>query len=356
MTIQLSPEQTEAFDNIMKWYEKGSKKTYALAGYAGTGKTTLSKFIQERIGSVLFLAYTGKAVNVLMNKGCYNSATLHSALYKLVNDKNGKLEFRLDENSSVKSYDLVIVDEYSMVPDDIINDLEFMANKVLYLGDPFQLPPINGDEIVKADFFLTKIHRQALDSNIIKAATMIRKGKSIPYCNLKDFIHTKQRDLDYELCLEVDQLITGYNKTRRTWNKICRDLKGFKNPFPEKNEKVICLKNNKERGLYNGMIGYTSDNSIDYSTGKVAIDFEKHKDLICWKGDFLGENRIPKQYNKKNIQRFDYAYAITCHKSQGSEFDSILVFNEPVGNDSTDRRRWLYTAITRGSKKVILAD
>lgn len=377
--MKLSEKQQDAHDKVLSFAEADEGKSFAIAGFAGAGKSTIAAKIANSVDAQ-FLAYTGKAANVLREKGCDNASTIHNALYVLVKndvecnlcmtvgkvdgDKctrcngkgyyEGEPKFVLNEESDLKYAPLVIVDEYSMLPSDIRVDLEKVCKKILYIGDPFQLPPVSGECDIKPDIFLEEIHRQALGSHIIKYATDVREGKSLSFCSHDDFIYKPVKSFDPDAYELADQIIVGFNKTREAWNKRFRLKLGFGNhPLPCAGDKLICTKNNKERGLFNGMIGYSKTDARQVSFEEIKIDFEDFDSISAWDGNFKDRDPNPVGKNRK-LDRFDFAYAITCHKSQGSEFDDLLVYNQPVGGDSLERRRWLYTAITRGKKKVSL--
>lgn len=393
--INLSSGQTKVFDQIMKWH-KGPEQSFVLAGYAGAGKTTLAKFIADEIGPMetAFCAYTGKAANVLREKGCENTGTLHSYLYALTDHDRKKLaaleaavesareagdmtqaamlteelaekriafrkpKFQLNMDSKLKDAKLVIVDEYSMLNDAVIHDLHKVGKKILYLGDPFQLPPVSGECSLKPHAFIDEIHRQALESAIIRVSKEIREGGRPQYGRDGDFDYLRKRETTPELYTEADQLIVGRNKTRAEWNKRFRERKGFDSKLPMIGDKIICLKNNHEIGLFNGMIGTCQrECNINQGSERYLLDFDQIRGLFVWVGDVMGEGHKYDGYKKEHreLERFNFAYAITCHKSQGSEFDNVVVYNEPVGRDET-ARRWLYTAITRGKKKVTLVE
>lgn len=355
--MNLSLKQVEAFDAIMLWLKDKSRKRFVLAGYAGTGKSTLARHLENVLGAnnVFYCAYTGKAANVLREKGCEMVNTIHGYAYIL--DKNNSTEsqpiFKRNPESPLKSAPIVIIDEYSMLPEKIIEDLEKSCNKILYLGDPFQLPPVSGECPLKPDFFLTEIHRQALDSPIIRYATMTQEGKLYGRVNEKGFKHITKRELAQETFFLVDQIIVGTNQTRKNINNWYRKRTIPDAPLiPQKGEKIICLKNNFQLGIFNGMIG-ESGNAFDVTPNTFKIPFEHLKSVNVWRGDVSGKGEY--FYNKNApLERFDFAYAITAHKSQGSEFKSLLIKNEPVGSDVNLRARWLYTAITRASENCIL--
>ena len=380
--IELSEKQKDALKEIEKWF-KGKEQTFALAGYAGTGKTTIAKYIAQNINNVAFCAYTGKAANVLREKGCQPAGTIHGFLYsiserqkkeietlqerlieamekgnkKLVNEltlileEKKKVRFTLNTESDLKYSNLVIVDEYSMLDNKIISDLQRVCKKILYLGDPFQLPPIAGECSIKPNLLLTEIHRQALESPIIRASIDVREGRKLKYCLGEEFTFASKKEIAPEIFLNAEQVLVGRNNTRTTWNKRFRQIKGFNEPLPQAGEKVICLKNNHEASLYNGMIEKVVAESIKHS-GYFDL-FLKGMEAQVWNGDILGSNKVY-DYNSpydRALERFDFAYCITVHKSQGSEWNDIVVYNEPIGRPE-ERAKWLYTAITRAKKKL----
>lgn len=357
--MELATQQKQAFDEIMQWF-KGSKQVYTLAGYAGTGKTTLAKYIAAQINKrVVFCAYTGKAAKVLREKGCPNAGTIHSFLYSyLYRDENDNPIFGYDPNSILDAAGLIIVDEYSMLSQTIYDDLMQTGCKVLFLGDPFQLPPIAKDKIdVKPNFFLDEVHRQALESPVLKAATDVRMGNALRHTNSGDFIYQPKSLISLDTYLNASQVIVGKNDTRRAFNDNFRKKLGFdKEKTFQHGEKIICLKNNKQNGLLNGMIGVCKNPSENeqFFYFNFECDGAVFPDLKVWKGDILGWDQ--KTYNyRSGLDRFDYGYAITCHKSQGSEFEDVVIYNEPFGDD-IERRRWQYTALTRAKTRAILVD
>lgn len=327
-----------------------------LSGYAGTGKSTLAAQLNRELGNVHFCAYTGKAANVLREKGVDSASTLHGAIYKLHDeDENREPVFKLDYDSAIRSKGLVILDEYSMLPEEIIQDLEKLVEKVLYLGDPFQLPPVKGNCTLEPDFTLTEVHRQALDSPILRAATDVREGRGLSFCNNNnEFIYKPRREVPKEEYMNAAQVIVGFNKTRRAWNQRFRDNLGFSGELPQKGEKLICLRNNHEKGLFNGMIDVCGGaKRIKHEKFFFSLNFGQFKSLEAWRCYFQGQTKTP--FNAKGIEHFDFAYTITAHKSQGSEWENVLVFNEPIGRGE-ERLRWLYTAITRSSKRCVLVE
>lgn len=352
--MKLSPQQQQAFDLILAWM-KTDEKRFVLAGYAGAGKTTVAREIGDAVGMDLtaFLAYTGKAANVLREKGCGWCSTIHGAIYHLVDDIKGEPVFALDTEADIKGCRLVIVDEYSMLPKKVREDLESLAAKVLYLGDPFQLPPVQGECDLKPDFFITEIHRQALESNIIRYATDVREGRALSFCRHDDFDYLPQLDTTPEMFEKADQLIVGYNATRTAWNKQFRNKLGFTSQYPMVGDKLICTKNNHKMALFNGLIGYAKNDTKSHPGERIKLNFETWNGLEVWDGNFRGLT-TNQEKPFMHLDRFDFAYAITAHKSQGSEWENVVVYEQPIGRDAVERRRWLYTSLTRARQKVTL--
>ncbi len=352
--MNLSSQQTEAFDQVMDFKRDKSRKRFVLAGVAGAGKTTLAKKIAEEFNpkTVEAAAFTGKAAKVLDEKGLPNCGTIHNKIYKLDDEDAEEPTFTLARGGDVADSKLLIVDEYSMLSEELIRDIEEVAPKVLYLGDPFQLPPIEGECKLKPDYFLTEIHRQALDSPIIRLTKDIREGKGINFCNLPELQYDHVKKIDPDAYEQADQVIVGYNKTRVAFNGRFREKLGLAQvPYPVINDKLICLRNNHVRKIYNGEILFPIADAELIDAQALKIQFEDHEDLLVWDGLFRGEDRQHIMF--KHLNRFDYGYAITCHKAQGSEWDNVLVFMQPMG-DSVEKRRWIYTAATRARKKLTL--
>ena len=373
-----------------------------IAGYAGTGKSTLVSHIVDALnispGDVCYVAFTGKASLVLREKGCENSMTAHKLLYHSKEKPDGTFEHKPRKYLEF-NYRLIVVDEVSMIPVDMWELLLSHGVHVIALGDPGQLPPIDGESELLAHphVFLDEVVRQAQDSEIIRLSMDIRNGVSLkPYKGNEVIIISKNQLNDFYYS-GADQIIAAKNITRNDINWRCRKIK-FGNDVPKypiEGEKVICLKNywnvlSNSVGTLNDVdiwdIEKTLDGIIDggdplingmigeLSNIKFSHNVFKYGDIM--EADFsIGDkNKFSKLFmdyklfaeSKQTINSdnwmdfrgmakpmlFDYAYCITCHKSQGSEFDKVLVFNEYM--KSTDHKRWLYTAATRAKKKLII--
>lgn len=358
-----------------------NKELYTcIAGYAGTGKSTLVSYIIEALKiapqDVCFATFTGKASLVLREKGCENSMTMHRLLYYSKELPDGTFEHKPRERLEYH-YKIIVVDEVSMIPVDMWMLLLSHGVHVIALGDPFQLPPIDGESEILSHphVFLDEIVRQAQDSAIIRLSMDIRAGLPLIKCKGDEVSVVSKHQLNEAYYSGADQIIAAKNITRTNINWKCRKIKfGPDVPdYPVEGEKTICTKNYWDvisgqcDPLINGMIGELS--SIQFKKNFLGYEDVMYSDFSI--GDNNKFYNLFMDYNlfhegKQTINNenwmnfrgmpkpllFDYAYCITCHKSQGSEFDKVLVFDEYM--KGTDHARWLYTAITRAKKKLII--
>ncbi len=372
-------QQINALKDIKDWYfNEPDKQVFYLAGYAGTGKSTLISYIVDDLGldidnkkDVLFGAFTGKAALNMVKKNLINATTIHKMIYIPFEDADGSVTFRLDRYSSpVKDSKLVVIDECSMIDDKMAKDLLLFNTKILVIGDPAQLPPVNGEGAFTAgdpDFFLTEIHRQARDNPIIRLSMDIRDGKQLSNISSEIPIVSYEDD-HFKVLLEVDQVITGTNKARRVLNTAMNDHYGYTHWYPQdKGVKLICLKNNHDKGLINGMFFETTSKSKLSKSSLPAFnqslrseDGRGYKNLRMGLGPYIDYTRtrdkkeIQKEERSK-IDRMDYAYCITVHKSQGSQWDSVALYDDGfVSWDAEARKRFLYTAVTRASETLVI--
>jgi len=402
MAIELTADQIEAEKLIEDWFFKSTKQFFVLTGYAGTGKTTLLKHCAVEIlgltpeTSAAFVTPTGKAATVLIRAGI-PATTLHRLIYQSIAveeeiEVNGKkitvekLNFKRRESID-KSIKLIVLDEASMVSDETVYDLAEFGVKILLCGDNAQLPPVEGFNgfLKSPDFTLRKIVRQQLDNPIIALSEAAREGKYIPFGNYgntvsiisKRFFTGERRK---HTLLKADQLICGINKTRFQINDEVRGMLGF-GPLPEDGDKLICTQNNWETyideemkfNMVNGLIGtvfkpfylkgqnigfaifkpdFTDDfcpEAVPFDTGIFTDGAYRYK-----RGDYFEKfDEKGETVGAFTLNRFEFGYCISCHKAQGSEFDNAVVFDESYAFKE-DKNRWLYTAITRAKKKLII--
>ena len=358
-------QQENALKCVDNWFytESKNKKIFRVFGYAGTGKSTLARHFADNIdGQVSYAAFTGKAASVMRKAGCVNAKTIHSLIYKTQEDDKGRITFHLNRSSELSNSSLLIVDECSMVDEHIGKDLLSFGVPILVLGDPAQLPPPNGSGFFtehEPDIMLTEIHRQASDNPIIHLATLVREGNKLSigkYGESEIVSKIRRNDL-----LESCQVIVGRNSTRKTKNNQMRQLKfNEETDLPVKGDKLICLKNDSALGIYNGMMFNVDGINQHKSSAKskymfMSLDGEDFNRPIIVKAPkviFTSEEIPPSNLAEmKKSQHFDYGYAITAHKSQGSQWESVLIYDESWCFRN-DWNRWLYTSITRASEKV----
>ena len=369
-------------------YRNGDKYT-VIAGYAGSGKSTLIKFIVAALDcdedDVVFTSFTGKATQVLLKKGNKNVSTLHKLLYEWRPlPGGGYFKTPVDRIP----YQVVIVDEVSMVPKSLIDALLSYDVYVLFCGDPFQLPQISKQDVHNLldnpHIFLDEIMRQAAESEIIRLSMDIREGKSLNRYVGQEAMVLDKSELNQGMLTWADQVICAKNDTRANLNKTMKQLAGT-GEEPGDGDKIICLRNywetisNTHNPLVNGTIGYMKNTyksfieypkylggitvpyySIDFTSDsediyKINIDETKLKtetDILNW--DMTYKINKNSRYKGSIPLEFAYGYAITCHRAQGSEWDKVLVIEENFPFEKEEHARWLYTACTRASEKLVI--
>jgi len=366
-----SPEQDTALSEAAAWLRRGDRQVFRLFGYAGTGKTTLARHLAEGIGGdVVFGAFTGKAAHVLRQKGCTDAGTIHSLIYRPrsakeeeeVDDEedDGGPQFALKRDSAAATASLIVIDECSMVDEELGRDLLSFGTPVLVLGDPAQLPPVKGGGFfteAEPDVMLTEVHRQAQDNPIVRMSMTIREGGKLEYGEYGESCIINRRQIDKEQILGADQVLVGTNKTRRLYNGRIRELKDFTTPMPAVGDKLVCLRNDKTKGLLNGGLWTVSrlrqprGNTLRFDVvpeDEVGKQTVKVKVLPAMFED--GAEQIPFTIRRK-ADEFDYGYALTVHKAQGSQWDDVVLFDESWAFRE-HRDRWLYTAVTRAAERI----
>ena len=352
--MELTKKQKEALGLAVERYVNGEPYT-CISGYAGSGKTTLVQFIIKALNlsesEVCYIAYTGKAALVLKEKGCLNAMTAHRLLYHSFRNKDGTYRHIPVLTHEMPHYKLIVVDEVSMMPKTLWDLLLSHNMPVLALGDPGQLPPMGEDNGIldKAHIFLDEIVRQAQESEIIKLSMEIRSGKSLIPFKGKQVQIIGRSELTDGMLLWADQIICAKNTTRKQINSRVRELIfNTKDPKPVEGDKVICLQNQwdtiSEYGdtLVNGTVGTVSYiryrdtkklhpqlliDLLPEGTQPSACDADPYfRDLsidaqLLIDGEPTVTNQNFKTFSKMERPiEFDYGYAITCWKAQGSEY------------------------------------
>lgn len=395
-----SAQQERALLRVRKWLLARDKPYFTLAGYAGTGKTTMARDLTSGIaGDVYFVAYSGKAAHVLRKTGISAASTVHKLIY-LPRDKCGQKlaslqeehrrllrkssrsdgeitrverdivkeqenlsrpEFTLNTDSPLNTASLCVVDEYSMVDTRMGKDLLSFRCPILALGDPGQLPPVDGDQFFtgKPDVMLDDIFRQAADNPIIRLSKDVREGRPLRPGTYGESRVVRRGDVRNEelarLVLGYDQLLLGMNRSRREYNDYVRKLLGYAGKMPVVGDKLVCRRNNPNFGLLNGQTWYVKkivDKGMCLELRLEDEDGERTK-CLAHTHRFSGRDQ-DKGFDKRRLREyndFDYGYALTVHLAQGSQWDDIVLIDEWRMDK---RKEWLYTAITRAAESIVV--
>lgn len=361
-----SPQQNEALSAAGAWMRMKYAPTFYLAGYAGSGKSTLARHLAEHAsGKVAFAAFTGKAARVMRNKGCADASTIHSLIYHAETDlETGEVTLIRKSRSELGECCLIIVDEVSMVSEELGKDLLSFGIPVLVLGDPAQLPPPNGAGYFTSrtpDYMLTEVHRQAADSPILRLATSIRQGEwNRAEVDDQNLTVVRKAGFDRSVATDADIVLVGRNATRRGFNDwIRKKAKIADGAMPQPGEPVICLKNDRQVRINNGDLFRVE--AVKSKRGKTIrlelLDVETgaQRSVTVPKEFFRDDAKAAEMPYRDLVgkQQFTFGYAITCHKSQGSQWPHVCVFDESQAFRE-DSQRWLYTAVTRAAEKLTL--
>lgn len=367
----LTPAQKAIYDRIITFYKAANRSPTApqeitLGGLAGTGKTTLISELVKNLGAAsMVCALAGKAAHVLRSKGVSNANTIHSTIYAYDEDPDGNPVFHRKSANElpISPGGLIIIDEASMVNEEIADDLRSFRHPLLFVGDHGQLPPIAPPDRKPFNLMenpvlrLEEIHRQALNSPIIRFAHSVRTDTPhdrndlddtcrVSPCDdlpqaLADFITTNNR---------LPQVVVPFNSMRHSINRSIREHFDMPPDAPVVGDKIICLRNNRKFNIFNGMqatiksIGpldrYNYCITVEVDDGRIINDLSANR--ACF-----GTSTIPNlPVGLLNRHTFwDYAYALTCHKMQGSESPDVFVVEQP--SNLWDANRWAYTAATR---------
>src|SRR5688572_28308376 len=365
---EFTPHQDAALKAVAGWLkarpgEAGTPQLFRLFGYAGTGKTTLARHLAAHIdGEVKFAAFTGKAALVMRAKGCGGASTIHSLIYRARESGEETPNFELWDDAPASKAKLIVIDECSMVDAELGRDLMSFGVPVLVLGDPAQLPPVQGGGFftdVEPDAMLTEVHRQAQDDPIVRLSMQVRNRERLALGEYGLTSVVRRADFDPQRALETDQILVGRNATRRAYNGRMRERRGFTDPLPQTGDKLVCLRNNRKKGLFNGGLWNVAEKpkarrqilrlhlkaDEGYSGKGVKVSVRPE----CFAGRI---EELDWQLRKKHDE-FDYGYVLTVHKAQGSQWDDVVLFDESFAFPDS-RERWLYTGITRAAKRLTI--
>ena len=385
----LSPDQARAIVAVRKWWRLSGGvrdcQVFSLAGFAGTGKTTvISRLLAAWDGPVIVGAPTGKAAHALRQKGV-RAETIHRLAYRMVGyDAEGNPEFTYE--GLPRDEALVVIDEASMVNQRTYDDLRSGGYRILFVGDHGQLAPVGGDPQVMRypDFVLTQIHRQD-DAGLLAFAHALREGEHVPVrrgAARTMWIPPTGEDEEVLRVLEdADNVICWRNSTRHWLNHvilkrtgwISRDIRYRPRELrtPELTAirercvgeswesgpnacgvPVVCLRNDYRRGVFNGQCFGLCVTAVkgDRVFGVLVDECGEARDEAAF--DLLGFGLDRRGYQPADgTLLFDFGCCLTAHKSQGSAWPHVVVYDDTYSN-MEDRPRWAYTAATRAEKKL----
>lgn len=380
--ITLSEEQQEAFDLCTS----STKRLFIINGRPGTGKTTMAfylvqYFLSQR-ESVALCAPTGRAAKKLSEKTGYPAQTIHRLLAWTPQG------FEYNKNNRLP-HSLIAVDETSMVDlflfYRLLEALDDSAKLVL-VGDPHQLPPVGPGapfrDLIRSGlvphYELRKIHRQAADNKIITAAHAILDGDttaiewdgerldlqliSMGDCDPGDIVYYIEEEIlrtkhkynmerkDSQVLAPMRKAEVGINSMNQRFQNVFNSPSSLKNEYRSgeklfrEGDRVIQNKNDYDLGIFNGDLGtiveIPRDKKGSSENGKImSVEFD----------DF----GIVNLTSSKHIGRLTLAYALTIHKSQGSEYDMVLI---PAHRSHIWMwsRPLIYTALTRAKKYCVI--
>lgn len=386
ISCSLSADQASALRGILAWYTAGKKSRYiTLGGYAGTGKTALMGVLRNELSyinpalRVAFCSYTGRAARNLayrleLQNCCFprdTVSTIHRLIYNPVETNDGRIS-GWSRISSINA-DLIVVDEASMVDALLWEDLLSFRLPVIAVGDHGQLPPVSGNFNLMAspDLMLRHIHRQALGNPIIEVSEQARRTGCIKPGSygpgVKKYLHSDESagEAIGELLESYHQdtlILCGYNSTRNRINSQIRQNLGFERTEPAPGDRVICLKNNHRRGIYNGMLGTIID-IYEPVNGRYEAQIQMDELKKPYTGfisvasfGIAGKHTgtLSSKY-EKDTDYFDFGYALTVHKAQGSQARRVILLEERFPRMTDDMwKRWLYTGVTRAEEELYL--
>jgi exodeoxyribonuclease-5 len=370
--VPINDQQYEAITLAVTWYagwqdRKHRKQVFFLAGFAGTGKTTIAKIITDlccTMDRAVFIAPTGKAAARLRDKGCPGAKTIHQFIYRLAGeDENGDPIFT-DKGVLDEAPLLVVMDESSMVGTYDMDRLMERRLPILALGDTGQVEPVKAAVYFtedSADFTLTQIERNA--GNIVRASMFVREGKRLPPRSYDDVVVTDQNADDSVISSflgEDSVILCVSNKQREYYNRKARRLLGFNGILPNIGEKVVCTFNQHGYGVMNGEQGIVlefkdvpegqedSDEPENMRLMKLRCLGDGKERWVKFNPDAFTDDFETRKEQQKKVGGFDYGWSLTVHKSQGSEWPRVFLLEGSLPGCSYSKL--MYTGITRAIK------
>lgn len=352
----MTTHQEQAF-NILRGRIKNKEKYSLFYGYAGVGKTfVLGQLLQYLPRKVRFIAYTGAAAQQMKNRGL-PAQTIHSLIKKPIVRNGECIGFSPAPREELEGIELIVVDEVSMLGEELLRDLAAYDIPLLLVGDPFQLQPV-GEQAnlllnTKPHAFLEEVVRQALDSPIVWAATEVREGREVPFGVYgeqdQQLLVAPRGTADESWYRRKDvQFICGLNNTRHEINH-----KVAQTHFIEPEHRIIFLRNDFKMGVVNGTMAEVVQlipRGNYYLLSAILENGERVKNYPV----ILEHEKIHKRLYKVIKNQITLAYAVSCHKAQGRSIDKPMVIIDESGYFREERKNWQYVALTRATNKNVV--
>jgi exodeoxyribonuclease-5 len=249
-----------------------------------------------------------------------------------------------------------------MVDAEIGHDLLSFGTPILVLGDPAQLPPIAGGGFftdAEPDVMLTEVHRQAADDPIVRLSMIVREGGGLEYGTYRESSVIRRSELEPDAVLAADQVLVGRNSTRRSYNMRIRELLDREGPVPVAGDTLVCLRNERKRGLLNGSLWRVEavrkprKGLLRYALSPDDHGTGKRRTVSINPAFFDGTAEALPFAQRRRSDEFDFGYVLTVHKAQGSQWDAVVLFDESFAFRE-NRARWLYTGITRAAARIVI--
>lgn len=391
--MEFNKEQLRVINNAYNHIHYSSEQVYQFAGKAGTGKTEVLKEIIRRSGiplsRIAIMTYIGQAAIVLRTRGLYSARTIHSTMYELIEttkrDANGNIVMNPIYNipevdlkfvpRDLSDIDLFIIDEARTTPLSLKKDIEAYGKKIIACGDWRQLPPVNDepayirDQDIHDIDLLTTVVRQGKGSSILYIADLLAEGYQVSTGYYGDSLVIERKDLTDDMIRASQIIVCGTNKTRDHYNNYIRNnILHINTRIPMMGEKIICRKNNWGRevagiSLANGLIGTVMNPpdptlfdgktfTIDFKPDLLNSYFDNIKCDYEYFTATVEKRNFLKNSKYNTADKFEFAYAITSHLSQGAQYQ-CGIYIQDIFPDRSIQKNLDYTGVTRFSNQLI---
>lgn len=378
-------DQARAIRLIQIFLDDPDRRSFTLTGAAGTGKTTLLQIITASIENAVVCAPTNKATIVLRTKGFKKATTMDRVLNKtsyvpvsrppteeeIAFFKENRIEIPKfiieDTYEKVDNQQpglVVIVDESSMTNEDECARLIALYSKVIFVGDVFQLPPVDGKQWfqdIGPDVTLNEIVRTGALSEITQIANLIRRKspewKKTDWHNEVTIIRNNDWDAVEAALKGADIVLAHKNVTCDGTNQEIRDLRGLTQLpdrfLPRRGDYLLSWETDRHSNSRSFVKSETYEVVKAFTApGSYMVTMKGIDHVVLVNAATLQQQQSPIRHSNKMIKHFSFAHCITGHKSQGSEWDNVVVLACDKALKHEDYWNWLYTSCTRAKKRL----